>query len=112
MLAPALLIGTFGIAPVSASFAQNAEPETETMEERLKEKLHDFLDKMGPALDEALDETLEFFGAFGAVDDPRHYEMPEILPNGDIIIRRRPDAPDYEAPQPPAPTGEIDTIDL
>lgn len=34
------------------------------------------------------------------VDDFRHYETPERLPNGDILIRRGPDAP------PPPPLGQ------
>lgn len=41
--------------------------------------------EMGPALMELL-QTL---------DSVRYYEAPEVLPNGDIIIRRSPDAPEY-----------------
>lgn len=52
--------------------------------------------EMGPALLEMI-QTL---------DSVRYYEAPEILPNGDIIIRRSPDAPEYA----PAPEGEV--IDL
>ena len=33
------------------------------------------------------------------VDDLSNYEAPEVLPNGDIIIRRKPDAPDQPAPE-------------
>lgn len=51
--------------------------------------------EMGPALMELI-QTL---------DSVRYYERPEILPNGDIIIRRSPDAPDYE---PRDPEGAID----
>jgi len=40
----------------------------------------------------------------GLVDDLTSYQTPEILPNGDIIIRRRPDAPDL----PPPPEGSVD----
>jgi len=70
--------------------------------------------KLGPpgGLDDMLREMMEDFGptiedliglmrAFEDIDDPRHYQMPEILPNGDIIIRRRPDAPEFR-PDPPA----------
>ena len=42
--------------------------------------------EMGPALMELI-QTL---------DSVRYYEGPEILPNGDIIIRRSPDAPVYK----------------
>lgn len=52
-----------------------------------------FMTEMGPAFTELLDE----------VQDWSVYSAPEILPNGDIIIRRKPDA------DPENPTdGEID----
>ncbi|MFW8593492.1 hypothetical protein [Cribrihabitans neustonicus] len=46
-----------------------------------------FLSEMGPALAEIARE----------VEDWSVYELPEKLPNGDIIIRRKPDAPKPEA---------------
>ena len=33
------------------------------------------------------------------VDDLDRYEAPEFLPNGDIIIRRKPDAPKPSSPE-------------
>jgi len=47
-------------------------------------------DEMGPALADILSK----------LDDIRNYDAPEILPNGDIIIRRRPEAPEYEPGDP------------
>jgi hypothetical protein len=35
----------------------------------------------------------------------RNYDAPEVLPNGDIIMRRRDEAPTYE---PDPETGEVD----
>ncbi len=55
----------------------------------------DFASSVGPAFAELLEQ----------VDDFRHYEAPEFLPNGDIIIRRAPDAPDW---QPAPDEGEIE----
>jgi hypothetical protein len=49
--------------------------------------------EMGPAL-------LAFFEK---VDEIRYYQAPEFLPNGDIILRRKPDAPIWVAPE-----GETD----
>ena len=68
--------------------------------EEMRPALRAFAEQMGPALVELL----------GRVDEIRHYEPPELLPNGDIIIRRRPDAPEWG---PPAvdevePSGEIE----
>ncbi|WP_244906106.1 hypothetical protein [Celeribacter ethanolicus] len=59
--------------------------------------LQQLFEEMGPAL-----EDLEgFVGDLGA------YEAPEILPNGDILIRRKPERalPEPETPEE-APKGE------
>ncbi|MEL6839545.1 MAG: AAA+ family ATPase [Pseudomonadota bacterium] len=45
--------------------------------------LGEFVATMGPAMTDLLNQ----------VDDFSHYQVPEFLPNGDIIIRRKPDAP-------------------
>lgn len=55
----------------------------------------EFISVMGPALTDLLNQ----------VDDFRNYETPEFLPNGDIVIRRKPDAPIW---LPQGTTGEID----
>ena len=55
----------------------------------------EFAQAVGPAFVELLNQ----------VDDFRNYEAPEFLPNGDIIIRRKPDAPVWE---PDSETGEIE----
>jgi hypothetical protein len=58
-----------------------------------------FLKEMGPAMSDLLRK----------VEDWSVYDVPEVLPNGDIIIRRKPDAPKPDAPaQEPAPEGQID----
>jgi len=51
--------------------------------------MRSFLTEMGPALAEIADQ----------VEDWSVYEMPEILPNGDIIIRRKEPLPEGEAPR-------------
>ncbi|WP_333713576.1 AAA+ family ATPase [Yoonia sp.] len=63
--------------------------------EELGPAFAEFAQAIGPAFAELLD----------TVDDIRHYAAPEILPNGDIIIRRKPDAPLW-VPDPD--TGEIE----
>ncbi len=48
------------------------------------ESMRGFMEQMGPALADLMEE----------IEDWSAYEPPEILPNGDIIIRRKPeDAP-------------------
>ncbi|MGI3165093.1 hypothetical protein [Pseudooceanicola sp. 200-1SW] len=62
-------------------------------------KIRDFVLRMGPALAEALSK----------VGDLANYEAPVVLPNGDILIKRRDDAPQYAPPVPGEnPDGSID----
>lgn len=64
--------------------------------EEMGPALRQFADQMGPKLTELLNE----------VEDWNAYMAPEVLPNGDIIIRRKPDQP-LEAPKEPAPEVEL-----
>ncbi|ABF64591.1 hypothetical protein TM1040_1858 [Ruegeria sp. TM1040] len=70
------------------------EPTLEEAARLLSEvgpSMRSFLAEMGPALAEIADQ----------VEDWSVYEMPEILPNGDIIIRRKDPKPEpAPAPQP------------
>ncbi len=78
---------------ITPAYGGSADPEAGTedrpLSERLDEVFRDLMEQMKPALDELL-ETLE---VLEGIDSIEHYERPEILPNGDIIIRRREDAP-------------------
>ena len=65
---------------------------------RLPKDLDKTLRQMLDDLKPALTEMFRLMESFEGIDDPRHYQLPEVLPNGDIIIRRRPDAPKYKAP--------------
>lgn len=74
------------------------EPKLEELQgltDDMSAAMEEFGATMGPALAELMTH----------IDDMRNYDAPEILPNGDIIIRRNPDAPVYE---PDTTTGEID----
>ncbi len=69
------------------------------MAEQFGPAMQSFLEEMGPAFAEILSE----------VKDWSRYEPPEILPNGDIIIRRKPDPKDepQEGEEMP-PSGPTD----
>ena len=54
------------------------------------------IDQLGPAVAPAIEKMMAL------VDDMTNYELPEMLENGDIIIRRKPDAP---VVTPPADQG-------
>ncbi len=61
--------------------------------------LRTMMDELGPAVEEfALEMGPALAALLDRVDDLRHYQQPEFLPNGDIIIRRKPNAPLFEAP--------------
>ena len=101
----AVLVGLSLSLPVQAD-------TTRELKEDLGEAFRQLFEEMQPHLEEAL-EMLEGFEGLNAIDDPRHYRMPEILPNGDIIIRRREDAPAFRPDAPgDAPENTEDTIDL
>jgi len=77
------------------------EPAMEDLKglaETMEPDLRRFVEEMGPAFGELM----------GKIDDLSVYHPPEMLPNGDIILRRKtpldPDAPD----QPPLDEGEIE----
>ena len=70
------------------------------------EALRDWAEAAGPALESFLEEMgPALTGMMDQVRDWSAYEAPEILPNGDIIMRRKPEA----GPLPPAEeSGEGD----
>ena len=74
---------------------QEMEPAIEDLRgfaDEVEPALREFVQEMGPALRELM----------GKVDNINAYHPPEILPNGDIILRRKSDA---EMAQP---EGEIE----
>ncbi|MFN3662320.1 AAA+ family ATPase [Yoonia sp.] len=69
------------------------------------------IEESGPVVGEFLREMGPGLAAFlNRVDDVRHYQLPEFLPNGDIILRRKPDAPIWVPDDlgPEADEGEIE----
>lgn len=75
--------------------AEPALRDLQELAEGMEPAMRQFVQQMGPALRDLLAQ----------VDDLTAYEAPEMLPNGDIIMRRKPAAPDV--PQPPG-EGAID----
>jgi len=74
----------------------------EEFSQRTQKFLEGLAEKLGPALDELGPKFEELFAKIG---DWSLYEAPEVLPNGDIIIRRKKPAD----PEKPAPEdGSID----
>jgi hypothetical protein len=114
------IVPILSIVLASATLPTHAEtpvtPEVEEgfnlMEEGAKLLLQGLMDEMEPALDEmgealsAVEPALKdlqpkMMELLALIDDLTNYQPPERLENGDILIRRKPDAP---AP-PPLPTA-------
>ncbi|MDT8345173.1 MAG: AAA+ family ATPase [Thermohalobaculum sp.] len=110
---PAILCGALALALVAPrpAPAQQAEQrlDLEAFKHRLDEAWDQMMREIGPSIDSlgALIDTLE------RIDSLEHYERPEVLPNGDIVIRRKagapplPEAPAPDAPAPDAPAPDI-----
>lgn len=102
-----ILAAAPGAAPLADGGARNEdggalfldEQELRDLGDLAQETLRRFAERMAPLADR--------LGAL--IDNLDAYAAPEMLPNGDIIIRRKPDAPplrDAPAP-PPIPEGGI-----
>jgi hypothetical protein len=92
-------VALFALSPTAQ--AQESEwPELQEFLERFSEESQEFLEGWA----EDLAPLLE--GLRDKMDDLSLYEAPEVLPNGDIIIRRKPDRPDDEPEM--SPEGTID----
>lgn len=95
-----VLLMTLALSIPTQALAES-EPEL-----RLPEDLDQTLRRMMDALKPAMTEMFRLMEQFEGIDDPRHYQLPEVLPNGDIIIRRRPDAPPFRPLHRDGPAGD------
>ena len=71
--------------------------ELEGLAEDMEPAIRSFAREMGPALRDLMDR----------VEDWSAYEPPVVLPNGDILLKRKQDAPPLDD-LPPPEEGEID----
>ena len=87
-----LIAALAGVLPGQPAHTQSEDPP---LSESIERMFRDLMDAVGPTIDE-LSET---FDVLEQIDSLENYERPEILENGDIIIRRREDAPPFEFPE-------------
>ena len=92
--------------------AQETAPDLEDLFERFQEfsestkgLLEGWIDEIGPGL-EKLGPKLEALS--DQIGDWNQYQAPEVLENGDIIIRRKPVKPDTTPEIEPKPDDAID----
>ena len=71
--------------------------ELEGLADEIEPAIRSFAEEMGPALRDLMEQ----------VEDWSAYEPPVVLPNGDILLKRKQDAPPLEG-LPPPEDGEID----
>ncbi|NGQ91050.1 AAA+ family ATPase [Rhodobacter sp. HX-7-19] len=120
--APILALSlSLAFAPLPAAAQEPPAPEVgdegpSLMERGLSLFFEGFTQEMEPALDE-MAKALEQLGPtiapaleslMAMVDDMTNYEMPEMLENGDILIRRKADAPPVEPPAEAPATPGVD----
>ena len=114
ILAVAMLLCTPALAE---QVAPQAQPGGSLMEQGAKLFLRGLMSEADPMLDDmgrALKDIEPALRAMGPrlqelvalMGDVTNYEAPEVMPNGDILIRRKPDAPLPPALMPKE--GEID----
>ncbi|RYH01824.1 hypothetical protein EU805_11555 [Salipiger sp. IMCC34102] len=107
-----VLAASLALAAVPAT-AQEEERGRDLMEEGAKLLLRGLLNEASPAIRELQDLAQDVGPAMrmlreemgpalaeimANIDDIGNYLPPEILPNGDIVIRRAPTAPPYAPP--------------
>lgn len=69
--------------------ARDLEPHLRDFAERVEPQMRDFALTLRPWMEEMA----------GLIDDLENYQPPERLPNGDLILRRKPDAPPLDLDQ-------------
>jgi hypothetical protein len=84
----ALTILTVGLA-MAPAFGDSGKSGERPLTETLDDAIQGLFDQMKPTF-EGLIET---FKVLEEIDSIENYENPEILPNGDVIMRRREDTP-------------------
>jgi hypothetical protein len=101
-----VLLCTALALPAAAQEDSETERGFDLLREGSRMILDGLMDDMRPMLEEARPfferEMLPFLERMSSlIDDLSAYELPERLPNGDIIIRRLPDRPlpDEDAPE-------------
>lgn len=102
-----LTVPALALTVATPAFAEEAEGGFSLMEEGAKLFFRGMMEQMEPAMDELeglmaeMEPAMRSFAQemgpkmrslFEKVEDWSLYEAPEVLPNGDIIIRRKPDA--------------------
>ena len=119
----AIALALFLALPAPRAHAQDAPPQTTETDEGARMLLRGLAQEMGPALDDlregaqelepVLRDLVQNMGPalrdlLDKAGDLSAFEPPEVLPNGDILLRRKPAPRDPAVPAQPAPEGSVD----
>ena len=93
-------------APLLPFLEQFGKDMMREFQEEIAPDLERMMERMGPEMERLMAEMLPRLQELGdTLGGLTMYELPEILPNGDIIIRRKQDAPplpeDFDPSNPP-----------
>jgi hypothetical protein len=98
-LALSLLLAAPALAQEATPPAEPDGTGSSLMQEGLRLFFRGLMTEMEPALDsmgQAIDDMRPAIESLiGMIDDIRNYDAPVRLDNGDILIRRKPDAPPF-----------------
>ncbi len=91
-----------------------AHTEDSVIDDALRELEKQAEDLIGPEARKAIDSLLPMIEGFMnrlplLIDKLPAYELPEVMPNGDIIIRRKRNLPKRDPNTPPLPQEGIKT---
>lgn len=93
----------FAVLVPAVALGQDDEPSFDLDLDALKERFDRAWDSVVEELEPAFESLARTLATMERIDSLDHYEEPVMLENGDILIRRKADAP----PLPdPAPTGD------
>jgi len=71
--------------------------------DELKREFDRALEGLLGEVEPRIDSLSRMLDTLGRIDSLQYYREPEILPNGDIILRRKADAPPFEEKAPDGP---------
>lgn len=102
------------VLAAAVGFMSPAAQADTTIPDALKELERHADELLGPEARDAVESLLPMIETLMerlpiVIDNLPDYEMPEIMPNGDIIIRRKRKLPRIDPEAPPMPDGGIKT---
>lgn len=92
----ALLAVSLAVAAAPLRAQTDGDGAEGQIDKPLSEEIEDVIRGLVETVEPALKQLRDTFEVFERIDSLEHYEEPEILPDGDIIMRRKEDAPPYE----------------